>query len=134
MSERKRRDLPGGAVPTLATSLAIALAAGACSAVPNPAYTGPGWYLEKPVQLLAAGPRIYGGPFNYEQCETERTKLPKQTADQMLCFRHLAAPGMAGPYLTDMDARRSAQPTTLGTDPDTVAGTQEQRVSSGPRP
>jgi hypothetical protein len=73
-------------------------------------YAGPGWYLEKPTQLFAAGPQIFAGPFSYEQCEAERTKLPDSTAVRMLCFKHLVAPGVAGPYVTQNDVRYGAIP------------------------
>lgn len=123
MNKRKRRGLFDGLVPTVAPLLAIAGMAGACSPVPNPAYTTPGWYLEKPVQLFVGGPQIYGGPFNYDQCEAERTKLPKQTADQMLCFRHLVAPGGTGPYLIDRDIKQ-APPSSAPPSPDSVTTPQ----------
>jgi hypothetical protein len=48
--------------------------------------------------LLPTGPQIFGGPFTYEQCESERTKLPGSTAERMLCNRELVTPGAFGPY------------------------------------
>ena len=95
-----KRSTPGR-VPALAVAGAFAAAAAACSPVPNPAYTGPGWYLEKPTPLLAAGPQIFAGPFSYEQCEAERLKLPQSTSERMICFRQLVPPGPMGPYVID---------------------------------
>jgi hypothetical protein len=125
MSKRKGRGL-------LTTLALVAITAGACSRVPDPMYTGPGWYLEKPVALFVAGPRIYGGPFSYEQCEAERTKLPQSTAERMLCFRHLVAPGATGPYLIDRD-RPQAPPASAPPSPDSVTSTQQQPASTGPK-
>ena len=72
-------------------------ALGACNR-PQVAYSTPGWYLEKPHQLVVAGPQIFAGPMSYEQCEFERKKLPRSTAENMLCFLELAPPGPNGPY------------------------------------
>src|SRR5215469_4664732 len=104
MTMRKRRNFSFGPIPfRLATVLALAVAAGACTHEARLAYNGPGWYLEKPHLITPAAPQVYGGPFSYEDCEAARTKLPERTADQMLCFRHLAKPTFTGPYLTNMD-------------------------------
>ncbi len=79
--------------------LGLLSAVAACSTAPKEvAYTTPGWYLEKPRLISAVGPQIFGGPFTYEQCETERVKLPQTTADQMLCIKELVKPGKYGPY------------------------------------
>ena len=74
----------------------ILLALGACDRK-QVAYTTPGWYLEKPHQLLTLGPQIFAGPMSYEQCEAERQKIPT-TVDNVLCIRELAPPGPNGPY------------------------------------
>jgi len=43
--------------------LVILLALGACDRK-QVAYTTPGWYLEKPHQLLTLGPQIFAGPMS----------------------------------------------------------------------
>jgi hypothetical protein len=86
----------GQMAKTLA-GLAFLSALGACNR-PQVAYTTPGWYLEKPHQLVVAGPQIFAGPMSYDQCEIERKKLPASTAENMLCIRELAPPGPNGPY------------------------------------
>jgi hypothetical protein len=132
MAMRSMRRLAGGPAFGLATGLALACVAGACSTTPNVVYAGPGWYLEKPRPMVAAGPQLWSGPFSYDQCEAERTKLPLPTAERMLCIRQLAAPGVAGPYITEIDVRWSAYTPTAS--PDAVTAAQERRVSSEPRP
>jgi hypothetical protein len=129
MAMRSKQALAGG----LGLAAVMACAVTACSPTPNRLYAGPGWYLEKPLQLFPAGPQIYAGPFTYEQCEAERTKLPESTAVRMLCFKHLTAPGSFGPYVTDWDIRQGNVP-PVGPNPDTVRAQDEQRVSAGPRP
>lgn len=59
------------------------------------AYTGPGWYLERPRPTVTLGPEIFKGPFSYDQCEIERKKLPP-TVDNLICNRELAQPGPLG--------------------------------------
>jgi len=120
MTMRKRRPAVFGPFP----ALALAVAVGACTHVASAAYTEPGWYLEKPHLLIATAPQIYGGPYSYEECEAERTKLPRTTADQMLCFRHLARPAWTGPYLTDWDMRGKKAPEQPGPQPVTAAPQQ----------
>jgi hypothetical protein len=80
--------------------LGLALALGACGISPRGpvAYTGPGWYLEKPRPLLALGPEIFAGPFTYEQCEAERMKFPDNTARGLICNPERVQPGYYGPY------------------------------------
>lgn len=85
---------------TVLAGLGLMLALGGCSSARSPsvAYTTPGWYLEKPRFLLATGPEIFAGPFTYEQCEAERTKLADDTSRRMLCIMERVRPGTFGPY------------------------------------
>jgi hypothetical protein len=77
--------------------LGLVLALGGCaSQSPSVAYTGPGWYLERPRLLLVNGPEIFSGPFTYEQCEAERLKF--ETARRMLCIMEKTKPGPFGPF------------------------------------
>jgi hypothetical protein len=62
------------------------------------AWTGPGWYLEKPYLLVLGGPKYYGGPFSYDDCEEQRIRLPAETATQMLCIRENRRPEVYGAY------------------------------------
>jgi hypothetical protein len=89
MSERSvHRAMSALSVLTLAASL------GACAE--TTVWTGPGWYLEMPRPLYVAGPRIFSGPYSYDQCEEERMKAT--TPDRMLCIREMVHPGSLGPY------------------------------------
>jgi hypothetical protein len=82
---------------SILTGLALVLAlAGCASRGPLVAYTGPGWYLERPRLLLVTGPEIFAGPFSYEGCETERLKW--ETANRLLCINEKMRPGPYGPY------------------------------------
>ncbi len=77
--------------------LSPALALAACSGPnANEAYTGPGWYLEKPYMMVVAGPKVFGGPFSYSRCEEERTKLGPEVATGMLCVNHPGKPTKPG--------------------------------------
>jgi len=62
--------------PILA-GLVVATTLGACSGSrgPDVAYTGPGWYLERPRFLLVTGPEIFAGPMSYEACEAKRVEF-----------------------------------------------------------
>jgi hypothetical protein len=62
------------------------------------AWTAPGWYLEKPYLLVLGGPKYFGGPFSYDECEEQRIRLPKETATQMLCIRENRKPEVYGAY------------------------------------
>ena len=62
------------------------------------AYTGPGWYLEKPYMLVLGGPKVFGGPFTYDKCEEERLKLGPETSPDMLCVNHPGKPKKYGLY------------------------------------
>ena len=76
------------------SALVLAASLGACAG--TTAWTAPGWSLEMPRPLFAAGPQIFGGPFSYDQCEAERLKAT--TPDRMLCIREMVHPGSVGPY------------------------------------
>jgi hypothetical protein len=78
-------------------ALSLAATLSACGP-PDTIYTQPGWYLEKPRQLFAWGPRLFKGPMTYEACEVERKALPVSTADNMLCIKEFGTPGPYGPY------------------------------------
>ena len=77
--------------------LAAALSGG-CTPSPSvaQAWTGPGWYLQKPYIIAAAGPVYVGGPWSYDKCEEERAKQPPETATQMLCVRENRKPDTFG--------------------------------------
>jgi hypothetical protein len=82
--------------------LALAMALGGCAfftdkQVATPAWTS-GWYLERPRLLLVSGPRIFGGPFTYEQCEAKRMEFDQRTAQGLLCIMEKSSPGAYGPY------------------------------------
>ncbi|NDH62350.1 MAG: hypothetical protein EBY18_12045 [Alphaproteobacteria bacterium] len=81
----------------LSAALSAAAAVAACSG-PNAseAYTGPGWYLEKPYMTVATGPKVFGGPYSYTRCEEERTKLGPEVATGMLCANHPGKPTKPG--------------------------------------
>jgi len=81
------------AVPLLAFPLAACTGPGA-----SQAYTGPGWYLEKSYIIVGGGPKVFGGPFPYEKCEEERTKLGPITSPEMLCVNHPGPPKKYGLY------------------------------------
>jgi len=55
-------------------------------------------YLERPRIVLAMGPEIFAGPFTYDQCEGERTKLDPATAERLVCIHEYTNPGPYGPY------------------------------------
>ena len=82
---------------SILAGLALVLAlAGCANRGPLIAYTGPGWYLERPRPLLVSGPEIFAGPFTYEGCEVERVKW--ETSSRMLCINEKVRPGPYGPY------------------------------------
>ena len=66
---------------------------GACSGSrgPDVAYTGPGWYLERPRFLLVTGPEIFAGPMTYEACEAKRVEF--ETSPRLLCINEKMKPG-----------------------------------------
>ena len=76
------------------SALGLAACLGACGE--TAVWTAPGWYLEMPRPLFIAGPRIFSGPFSYDQCEEERMKAT--TPDRMLCIREMVKPGPVGPF------------------------------------
>jgi len=71
---------------------ALVAAATACASSLNLSqnYTGPGWYLEKPRQLLPEETRYIAGPFSYDDCEVERLKT--KTPELYLCNREIVRP------------------------------------------
>jgi hypothetical protein len=82
--------------------LALAMALGGCAfftdkQVAAPAFA-PGWYLERTRILLVTGPRIFAGPFTYEQCEAKRMEFDQNTARGLLCIMERTSPGPYGPY------------------------------------
>jgi len=79
-------------------TLSPILGLGACGPGVNQAWTGPGWYLQKPYTTVLGGPEYFGGPFSYEKCEEERIRLPAETATQMLCVRENRKPERYGFY------------------------------------
>lgn len=85
------------AAPLLAATIAATLSActgpGAAQA-----YTGPGWYLEKSYIIVGGGPKVFGGPFTYDKCEEERTKLGPIVSPEMLCVYHAGPPKKYGLY------------------------------------
>lgn len=82
-----------------AMTLSLATSLGGCSGPgAAEAYTGPGWYLEKPYMLVLGGPKVFGGPFTYDKCEEERLKLGPETSPDMLCVNHPGKPKKYGLY------------------------------------
>ena len=94
MSLRSIRRLSAAAV---ALSLVATLAACAGRSA-SEAYTGPGWYLEKPYLIVLGGPKVVSGPFSYDKCEEERAKIGGDAATQMLCVQHMGKPTKYGLY------------------------------------
>ena len=90
--------------------LVLATTLGACggSRGPNVAYTGPGWYLERPRFLLPTGPEIFAGPMSYEACEAKRVEF--ETSPRMLCINEKMKPGPFGPYTSTPPAKLQAEP------------------------
>jgi hypothetical protein len=82
-----------------AAALSLAAAAAGCSGPgAAEAYTGPGWYLEKPYLLVLGGPKVFGGPFSYDKCEEERTKVGGDASTDLLCVNHPGKPTKYGLY------------------------------------
>src|SRR5258708_15944552 len=48
------------------------------------AWTAPGWYLEKPYLLVLGGPKYFGGPYSYDECDQQPIRLPHATPTHML--------------------------------------------------
>ncbi len=95
--------------PILA-GLVVATTLGACSGSrgPDVAYTGPGWYLERPRLLLVSGPEIFAGPMTYDACEAKRVEF--DTAPRLLCINEKMKPGRYGPYTSTPPAKVQAEP------------------------
>lgn len=80
-------------------ALSLVTSLGGCSGPgAAEAYTGPGWYLEKPYMLVLGGPKVFGGPYTYDKCEEERLKLGPETSPDMLCVNHPGKPKKYGLY------------------------------------
>ena len=90
--------------------LVLATTLGACggSRGPNVAYTGPGWYLERPRILLVSGPEIFAGPMSYDACEAKRVEF--ETSSRMLCINEKFKPGPFGPYTSTPPAKLQVEP------------------------
>ena len=90
--------------------LVLATTLGACggSRGPNVAYTGPGWYLERPRILLVSGPEIFAGPMSYDACEVKRVEF--ETSSRMLCINEKFKPGPFGPYTSTPPAKLQVEP------------------------
>jgi len=82
----------------LAVVTLAGLSAAGCSPTPSvaTAWTGPGWYLQKNNMTQLSGNSYFGGPWTYDKCEEERTKLPPETGIQMLCVRENRKPDIFG--------------------------------------
>ena len=58
---------------SVVAGLGLMMVLGACGTYgPTNMYTTPGWYLEKPRFMMAAGPEIFAGPMTYDDCEAKR--------------------------------------------------------------
>lgn len=60
------------------------------------AWSGPGWYLERPYLIVAGGPQYLGGPWTYEKCEEERMKYPAESRTDLICNRENQRPDRYG--------------------------------------
>jgi hypothetical protein len=88
----------------LAAGLLLAVGQGACTAPDRPtglrgeyrAWSGPGWYLERPYLIVAGGPQYLGGPWTYDKCEEERMKFPAESRSDLLCNRENKRPDRYG--------------------------------------
>ena len=47
---------------------------------------------------MLGGPKYFGGPYSYDECEEQRIRLPQETATQMLCIRENRKPEVYGAY------------------------------------
>ena len=85
-------------LPACAVVLTLAATVAGCGPGPSTAWTGPGWYLERPYITVVGGPKVFGGPFTYDKCEEERLKLGPDVASDMLCALHPLKPAKYGLY------------------------------------
>ena len=78
--------------------VSFGLLSSACTPKPSVAqsWSGPGFYLQMPYLIAAAGPVYVGGPWSYDKCEEERAKQPPETATQMMCIRENRKPDTFG--------------------------------------
>ncbi len=79
-------------------ALSLAMGLGACGPSVNQAWSGAGWYLQKPYLVVLGGPGYFGGPYSYDKCEEERIKLPEETRASMVCVRENRKPERYGFY------------------------------------
>ncbi|MBI3197914.1 MAG: hypothetical protein HYZ40_10495 [Rhodospirillales bacterium] len=93
MSLRSIRRLSAAAATSLAATLAACSGSG-----PSEAYTGPGWYLEKPYMLVLGGPKVFAGPMSYDKCEEQRAKVGGDLSTDLLCVNHPGKPTKYGLY------------------------------------
>jgi len=94
--------------PILAGLVVLTTLGGCGSRTPSVAYTGPGWYLERPRPVLAIGPEIFAGPMTYEQCEAKRVEF--DTSPRLLCINEKMKPGPFGPYTSTPPAKLQKEP------------------------
>ena len=48
--------------------------------------------------IVLGGPKYFGGPYTYDQCEEERIKLPEETRSSFMCIRENRRPERYGSY------------------------------------
>jgi hypothetical protein len=88
----------------LLASLLLAVGLGACTPPARPsalqgtyrAWSGPGWYLERPYLIVAGGPQYLGGPWTYDKCEEERMRVPAESRSDLICNRENQRPDRYG--------------------------------------
>ena len=97
-----KRELLRGSLMSkrsVVAGLGLMVVLGACNKYgPSQAFTTPGWYLERPRLMMAAGPEIFAGPMSYDDCEVKRTSFAPRTASDLLCIMEKTKPGPFGPY------------------------------------
>jgi hypothetical protein len=88
----------------LLAGLVLAVGLGACTPPARPsalqgmyrAWSGPGWYLERPYLIVAGGPQYLGGPWTYDKCEEERLRMPAESRSDLVCNRENQRPDRYG--------------------------------------
>ena len=97
-----KRELLRGSLMSkrsVVAGLGLMVVLGACNKYgPSQAFTTPGWYVERPRLMMAAGPEIFAGPMTYDECEAKRTSFPPSTAANLLCIMEKTRPGPYGPF------------------------------------
>jgi hypothetical protein len=76
-----------------AVILALACAVAGCSSRVVE-WTGPGWYLQKPHQVIFGSDRFAGPYPTFDLCEDARMHLDH--SDQFLCLQEIRKPGFLG--------------------------------------